>query len=125
MSRRRLTVVAAAAALLAGCQSAGEATPTTSDDVPGGTGTSVVATVEPDTTTGPGPAPAEPTTRPPDTDAPSTDPSVTAATSTPGQPTPTTVHPIVDFRAPLVGGGELDVATVSGTPALFWFWAPF
>jgi len=30
----------------------------------------------------------------------------------------------LQFTAPLVGGGELDTATLAGKPTLFWFWAP-
>jgi len=30
----------------------------------------------------------------------------------------------LQFTAPLVGGGELDAATLAGKPTLFWFWAP-
>jgi len=34
------------------------------------------------------------------------------------------VPELLDFRAPLVGGGELDSATFAGTPVVYWFWAP-
>ena len=30
----------------------------------------------------------------------------------------------LDFRAPLVGGGEFDGAKYAGRPVAFWFWAP-
>jgi hypothetical protein len=30
----------------------------------------------------------------------------------------------LDFRAPLVGGGEFDGADYAGQPVVFWFWAP-
>jgi hypothetical protein len=30
----------------------------------------------------------------------------------------------LQFTAPLVGGGEIDAATLAGKPTLFWFWAP-
>ena len=30
----------------------------------------------------------------------------------------------LDFRAPLVGGGEFDGASYAGRPVAFWFWAP-
>ena len=30
----------------------------------------------------------------------------------------------LQFTAPLVGGGELDAATLAGKPTLFWFGAP-
>jgi hypothetical protein len=29
------------------------------------------------------------------------------------------------FTAPLVGGGELDLATLADKPVLMWFWAPY
>jgi len=29
------------------------------------------------------------------------------------------------FTAPLVGGGEIDAASLAGQPVLFWFWAPY
>jgi hypothetical protein len=41
----------------------------------------------------------------------------------PGEPT--AVPPVLDFSAPLVGGGQIEVASLAGTPVLFWFWAPF
>jgi hypothetical protein len=28
------------------------------------------------------------------------------------------------FKAPLVGGGELNLADYAGKPVLLWFWAP-
>ncbi len=30
----------------------------------------------------------------------------------------------LQFTAPLVGGGELDAATLADKPTVFWFWAP-
>jgi hypothetical protein len=29
------------------------------------------------------------------------------------------------FRAPLVGGGEIDLSTLAGQPVVMWFWAPY
>ena len=29
------------------------------------------------------------------------------------------------FTAPLVGGGEVDLAGYAGQPVLLWFWAPY
>jgi hypothetical protein len=29
------------------------------------------------------------------------------------------------FTAPLVGGGEVDLAGYAGRPVLLWFWAPY
>jgi hypothetical protein len=31
---------------------------------------------------------------------------------------------ILRFTSPLVGGGELDAAELSGKPTAFWFWSP-
>ena len=31
---------------------------------------------------------------------------------------------ILRFTSPLVGGGELDAASLSGKPTAFWFWSP-
>ena len=31
---------------------------------------------------------------------------------------------ILQFTSPLVGGGELDAAELSGKPTAFWFWSP-
>lgn len=31
---------------------------------------------------------------------------------------------ILQFTSPLVGGGELDAATLSSKPTAFWFWSP-
>lgn len=45
---------------------------------------------------------------------PAADPAVDAAT----------VPAALQFSAPLVGGGELDAATLAGAPTVFWFWAP-
>ncbi|MEX2627043.1 MAG: hypothetical protein WD225_09155, partial [Ilumatobacteraceae bacterium] len=75
------------------------------------------------------------------TDAPTADvdagpaPATTAPTddSTPAESTPAGSEPereatapeILQVAAPLVGGGELDLATVGDRPLLLWFWAPF
>lgn len=53
-------------------------------------------------------APAE-TEAAPDTDPPPAEPVVPAA---------------LQFTAPLVGGGDLDAATLADKPTVFWFWAP-
>jgi hypothetical protein len=29
------------------------------------------------------------------------------------------------FRAPLVGGGEVDMSTLADRPVVLWFWAPY
>lgn len=35
------------------------------------------------------------------------------------------VPDILDFTAPLVGGGELNGADYAGKPVAAWFWAPW
>ncbi len=43
----------------------------------------------------------------------------------PGSDTPgADVPAALDFRAPLVGGGEFDGTEFAGRPVVFWFWAP-
>ncbi len=88
-------------------------------------------------------APDEPpaaTTEPADepiAEGSSTDESSTAEPSgtEPADDEPATTEPsgdpiaeapeILRISAPLVGGGELDLATVADRPLLLWFWAPF
>ena len=64
---------------------------------------------------------------------PLTRPSTTArATSAAGSgstagaagSTTVTVPSILQIKAPLIGGGELDFATFAGKPLAVWFWAP-
>jgi hypothetical protein len=31
----------------------------------------------------------------------------------------------LQFTAPLVGGGDIEMATLAGRPVLLWFWAPW
>jgi len=31
---------------------------------------------------------------------------------------------LLQFTAPLVGGGEIDATSLAGKPTVFWFWAP-
>ena len=49
-----------------------------------------------------------------------------AATSVSGVPGgPAAVPEILEFQAPLVGGGTFDAAELAGTPVAIWFWAPW
>jgi hypothetical protein len=41
-----------------------------------------------------------------------------------GVPSPD-VAEALRFRAPLVGGGEIDLSTLAGQPVVMWFWAPY
>jgi len=34
------------------------------------------------------------------------------------------VPQLLQFTAPLVGGGVIDAASTAGTPTAFWFWSP-
>jgi type IV secretory pathway VirB10-like protein len=45
------------------------------------------------------------------------------ATESPTAPT-NAVPEILQFTAPLVGGGTFDGAADAGIPTVFWFWAP-
>ena len=58
--------------------------------------------------------------------------SLTIATTSPAATAPptTTTSPaavvpaLLDFEAPLVGGGTIRGADLAGRDTLFWFWAP-
>lgn len=54
--------------------------------------------------------------------APSAGTSAPQGSSTPGSAAQRFAS--LDWKAPLVGGGELDAATLSGKPVVLWFWAP-
>jgi len=64
--------------------------------------------------------------------APATTTSLTIATTSPAATAPptTTTSPaavvpvLLDFEAPLVGGGTIRGADLAGRDTLFWFWAP-
>jgi len=38
---------------------------------------------------------------------------------------PATVPAALQFTAPLVGGGEIEMGALAGRPVLLWFWAPW
>jgi hypothetical protein len=100
-----------------------------SDD--SGTGTEAGVTEAPAAETAPGAAPE--VTEAADGAAPTDTGSATEATTapssaatTPGtEAAPVEVPEALQFSASLVGGGELDLATLAGRPVLLWFWAPF
>lgn len=63
--------------------------------------------------------------------APTTDAPATAATASPAvdssEPA-TTVAEIpaaLQFTAPLIGGGDIELGALAGRPVLLWFWAPW
>lgn len=55
-------------------------------------------------------------------DAPATPNGGTADGSTNGSATAPTA---LQFSAPLVGGGEIELGELAGRPVLLWFWAPW
>ena len=83
-------------------------------------------------------APASPTPTEPvveDAGAPAADaptattvaPPATAAAgdSTDAAEAPVAVPAALNFTAPLVGGGEIEMGQFAGRPVLLWFWAPW
>jgi hypothetical protein len=70
------------------------------------------------------PEPTEPpTTEPPATGSAPTDGS--AASGGDGAADAVPAPAALQFRAPLVGGGEIDLAAgFTGRPTVLWFWAP-
>jgi hypothetical protein len=78
------------------------------------------ATTEGSTVTDTEPAPSAPATTDTTTDAPSgsTDPDDAGGAAV-------AVPAALDFSAPLVGGGDIEVAALAGRPVLLWFWAPW
>lgn len=64
----------------------------------------------------------------PATDAPA--PAATATTAGTDQPASSdspagAVPAALEFSAPLVGGGEIELGALAGRPVLLWFWAPW
>jgi hypothetical protein len=94
-ANRLVTFVASAGvALLAAC--GGSGTPSATQPAPGEAATASSAA-------------------PPSSDVESTSAEVA---------NPAAVPELLDFSAPLVGGGEFDARTLAGKSAAFWFWAP-
>ena len=57
---------------------------------------------------------------------PTTAPAASAATAATADPAGEPAAPdALRFAAPLVGGGEVDLAGYAGQPVLLWFWAPY
>lgn len=44
--------------------------------------------------------------------------------SAPEDSSAVTAPPLLQFTAPLVGGGEIDAAALADRTTVFWFWAP-
>jgi hypothetical protein len=53
-----------------------------------------------------------------------TNPTAPTTEETPAAPA-AAVPEALQFRAPLVGGGEIDMSTLAGKPVVLWFWAPY
>lgn len=60
----------------------------------------------------------------PATDAP-TPAAVTTAAPGATAIDPGAVPAALQFTAPLVGGGEIELGELAGRPVLLWFWAPW
>lgn len=52
-------------------------------------------------------------------------PAATASAAAATVAAATQAPAILQFKAPLVAGGELDGTTFTGKPVAFWFWAPW
>jgi len=67
----------------------------------------------------------------PAVEQPQSSETVTAATTatteiaSPAADVAIVVPEALQFTAPLVGGGEIDLASLAGKPVILWFWAPW
>jgi hypothetical protein len=59
------------------------------------------------------------------TSAPSVAPSAEQSVATDADAPVAVVPEALRFRAPLVGGGEIDMSTLAARPVVLWFWAPY
>jgi hypothetical protein len=67
-------------------------------------------------------------TVPPATTAPTTSAPADAArteSDSGSAVAPADVPDALQFSAPLVGGGDIELTTLAGRPVLLWFWAPW
>lgn len=71
--------------------------------------------------------PTAPPTAPPPDGTPATIATPTDVTGEPsGEATSGAVVPAaLQFSAPLVGGGDIELGALAGRPVLLWFWAPW
>ena len=67
-------------------------------------------------------APAPAATQPVATPAETTTAPIDSA---PADAVAVAVPAALDFSAPLLGGGEIELGALSGRPVLLWFWAPW
>lgn len=105
--RPRLGFAAAALLLLTACgaSSEGDRGSASSATTAGSSATTSVSSPAPSASAG-------------DTDTADTADTVAAASA------PASVPDILQFQAPLLGGGTYDGATAAGKVTAYWFWAP-
>ena len=64
-----------------------------------------------------------------DSVVPVASPAATSAPSAAPAPSdsglPINVPEALQFAAPLIGGGDIELTTLAGRPVLLWFWAPW
>jgi hypothetical protein len=71
-------------------------------------------------------APTEPPTSPITSPTATSTPAATSSASTPDRGSNAAAVPeALDFAAPLVGGGQIEMGEFAGRPVLLWFWAPW
>ena len=130
--RRALLVTAAVTLTVAGCggsSSTGDETDAATADAPATASADDPSTASETTASADGPTPtagADDEAAPAPATAPATaggDPG-SEEPDTNEAPAPVEAPEALRFTAPLVGGGELDVATLADKPTVFWFWAP-
>ena len=52
-------------------------------------------------------------------------PATTTVTDSGSAVVPADAPAALQFAAPLVGGGDIELTTLAGRPVLLWFWAPW
>lgn len=113
---RRLAPLVAAGLVLAACGSSDE--PSADTDAP--VETSGSAETSASTT---GPAEDEPAAS---TATPASGPNETGTPADGGSAVvPADAPEALQFSAPLLGGGDIEMAALAGRPVLLWFWSPW
>jgi hypothetical protein len=127
MIRRTASVLLALATCVTvtacGQDRSGDAAPLTTTANPT---TDPITTADPTPTTDPITTTATPTTATPTTATPTAAPTAAPASAATTNPAGALPPPdALRFTAPLVGGGDVDLAGYAGQPVLLWFWAPY